>query len=69
MDDDRIDQISIELGHLFQRQMIALQASSAARQAPAEVQDYHKRRGRICELCSGLAESRKLFSSVTTQAC
>jgi hypothetical protein len=57
MDDDRIDQISIELGHLFQRQMTALQASTAARLTPAEVQDYHKRRERICELCSELAES------------
>jgi hypothetical protein len=55
MDNDCVNQISIELGHLFQQQMEALKASTIARLTPTEVQNHEKRRERICELCAELA--------------
>jgi hypothetical protein len=56
MDSDRVNQISIELGHLFQQQMEALKASAVAPLTPKEVQNYNNRRERICRLYVELVE-------------
>jgi hypothetical protein len=60
MDTERVDQLSAELGHLFQRQMEVLKASTVRRLTPLEIQKHAKRRERICELCAELSRSKGL---------
>lgn len=58
MDTELINQISAELGRLFQKQMEVLKGSTVVRLTPLEVQKYAQRRERICELCAELSTSK-----------
>jgi hypothetical protein len=56
VNDDRINQIPIEIGHVFQEQTTVLRVGTTMHLWPADVQHHRKRRERIRELCSELAE-------------
>jgi hypothetical protein len=55
VDDDRINQIPIEIGHVFQEHATVLQAGINLHLRPADIQRIAKRQ-RIRKLCFELAE-------------